>query len=528
MCDDTEREMVTLGPANTNTCKSDLLEQEPLGSPSGEVILNFRGPRHCDETPGLDCGDVGESNPREILNIVKDQINHVLKDQLGQMMEEQFSKLMRDQFCNTLQNQMAAASRNYCNMESSNVASQGENVRLSGSYMREHSIPSSCNEGVSRVHSSERNWHTGGSSSVSNKNTQVDTCSLNRETGDRGFYSYEDRLVGDSQGYPCTNYRMNSPTVTDSENKYTHRTRVHFEDQGPLEFNEPGGMFNEFSRTPHQSPQSNSLEGRNKKPANYDGKTSWSDYLIQFEMIAELNKWNNTMKAYELATSLRGDAQTVLSDISPEMRRDYTQLVNVLSSRFEPRNQSELYRAKMKNKMRKRNEKLEDLAQDIKSLARYAYPNVTSETREQLAKDCFIDSLGDAELEWAVYQGKPISLQQAVTLALECEAFQNGRKQRSNLKVNRAMNVVQNTENFGLQSQKSVVDPLCREIQSSPNSKRTYNNGDRQSKKKGACHYCGLNGHWKSECRKRQRDQNALAQKQTNQSRNDNHNLNAQ
>lgn len=92
--------MVTLGPANTNTCKSDLLEQETLGSPSGEVILNFRGPRHCDETPGLDCGDVGESNPREILNIVKDQINHVLKDQLGQMMEEQFSKLMRDQFCN--------------------------------------------------------------------------------------------------------------------------------------------------------------------------------------------------------------------------------------------------------------------------------------------------------------------------------------------------------------------------------------------------------------------------------------------
>lgn len=60
--------------------------------------------------------------------------------------------------------------------------------------------------------------------------------------------------------------------------------------------------------------------------------------------------------------------------------------------------------------MRKRNEKLEDLAQDIKSLTRYAYPNVPSETREQLAKDCFIDSLGDAELEWAVYQGKPISL----------------------------------------------------------------------------------------------------------------------
>lgn len=32
-----------------------------------------------------------------------------------------------------------------------------------------------------------------------------------------------------------------------------------------------------------------------KRPANYDGKTSWRDYLVQFEMIAELNGWNNAM-----------------------------------------------------------------------------------------------------------------------------------------------------------------------------------------------------------------------------------------
>uniref|UniRef100_A0A8W8N040 Uncharacterized protein n=1 Tax=Magallana gigas TaxID=29159 RepID=A0A8W8N040_MAGGI len=83
---------------------------------------------------------------------------------------------------------------------------------------------------------------------------------------------------------------------------------------------------------------------RNKKPANYDGKTSWSDYLIQFEIIAELDKWDSLTKAYELATSLKG---------------------------------------------------------------------------------------------------KPYSVQNAVTLALECEAFQNGRKQRSNLKYNRSMNEVQ-------------------------------------------------------------------------------------
>jgi hypothetical protein len=225
-------------------------------------------------------------------------------------------------------------------------------------------------------------------------------------------------------------------------------------------------------------------------------------------MIAELNNWSDLTKAYELKTSLRGEALSVLSDVSPDMRRNYQRLIDILGSRFEPRNQSELYRAKIKNKVRKRGEKLEELAHDIKSLAKYAYPNVTPETREQFAKDCFIDSLCDAELEWAVYQGKPSSLQQAVTLALECEAFQNGRKQRSNLKFNRAMNEVQGDNSY---SQQSLGSPSHKQGQSlAPNNfqhpkEQTYQS---RPKHKGPCYYCGLNGHWKSECKKYKRDQN--------------------
>lgn len=44
--------------------------------------------------------------------------------------------------------------------------------------------------------------------------------------------------------------------------------------------------------------------------------------------------------------------------------------------------------------------------------------------RDQLARDCFIDSLNDQEIEWAVHQDD------AVRLALEFEVFQNGRRQR--------------------------------------------------------------------------------------------------
>jgi hypothetical protein len=71
-------------------------------------------------------------------------------------------------------------------------------------------------------------------------------------------------------------------------------------------------------------------------------------------MIAELNNLSDLTKAYELATSLRGEALSVLSDVSPDMRRNYKRLIDILWSRFEPRNQSAL-KSKIKLENTERN-----------------------------------------------------------------------------------------------------------------------------------------------------------------------------
>ena len=52
--------------------------------------------------------------------------------------------------------------------------------------------------------------------------------------------------------------------------------------------------------------------------------------------------------------------------------------------------------------------------------------------REQLSKKSFIDALNDHDLEWAVLQGKPFSVEDALKLALEYEAYQRGRLGRYN------------------------------------------------------------------------------------------------
>lgn len=166
------------------------------------------------------------------------------------------------------------------------------------------------------------------------------------------------------------------------------------------------------------------------KVAQYDGKSSWTDYLVQFELAAHANRWDKPTSAIRLACSLRGSAQALLSDLTPEVRYDYDRLVTTLTERFEPENQCEIYKAQMKQRIRKKDEPIPELAQDIKRLTRMAYPSAVVNLRDTLSKDCFIESLNDPELELFICQKEPERLDDAVRIALKYEAFAQSRRKR--------------------------------------------------------------------------------------------------
>ena len=54
--------------------------------------------------------------------------------------------------------------------------------------------------------------------------------------------------------------------------------------------------------------------------------------------------------------------------------------------------------------------------------------------QHQIVRDCLIDANNDHELEWFVYQGKPKTVDEAMQLALEFEAFQVGHKRVVNVR----------------------------------------------------------------------------------------------
>ena len=147
--------------------------------------------------------------------------------------------------------------------------------------------------------------------------------------------------------------------------------------------------------------------------------------------MAEINDWNNSEKAIHLAVSVGDKARTTLGDLSTAERKDYKALTSALSSRFGTENRSEMFRATLKTRTRKKDEPLPELAQSIKRLVRLAFPSAPANIRDTMAQDHFIDALRDSDARWKIRQARPKTLDEALTLAVELETFRTAERERS-------------------------------------------------------------------------------------------------
>ena len=283
-----------------------------------------------------------------------------------------------------------------------------------------------------------------------------------------------------------------------------------------------------------------------KRVSNYDGKSSWSDYLVQFQIAARLNHWSEEEKAMELATSLVGQARGVLSDMSEQDRLDYGALVQKLTLRFEPVDLVGMYQSQLRSRKRKHNESLPELAQEIGKLSRQAFPTADETTRNYMAVTSFISALGNEQQELFVYQRDPKTVEEAGKAAMAFETFQAARPSKTPFL---RMQYGQPPSKVGHESDqddsiKQLLDRMTLleqgqlrsggstgQSMSSPQLTQLANRleklekaqqggatagrqasgqsgGNRSSgRRPGNCHYCGIPGHWQNECQKRQRDQ---------------------
>jgi hypothetical protein len=179
-------------------------------------------------------------------------------------------------------------------------------------------------------------------------------------------------------------------------------------------------------RADHTTPHLAALSERKTaiKVNKYDGSSCIETFLLKFDHIARYNYWQNSDKAGHLAAALTGSAGLILWNLPVPT---YEELVSRLRQRYGSTEQREKFRHELRVRRRKRDENLQEMAQDIERLAALAYPDDPQTTRDRLGVEAFIEALNDPELICKIRERKPASLQSALSTAMKLEILHRVR-----------------------------------------------------------------------------------------------------
>ena len=219
--------------------------------------------------------------------------------------------------------------------------------------------------------------------------------------------------------------------------------------------------------------------GMKFKLPNFDGKSSWSTYVTQFEAIAMANRWTEQQKAISLTAALRGDAADILRSIPKDQRYCYKTLFARLENRYGDGHLQQVYKAQLRTRNQRANETLQEFEADIARMVRLAYPTAPDGFLEEIAIDTFVNGLRDSDLQKALKLARPKLLDEALAVALEHEtASQTSRGHR--------------VRTIGEETETESLEELVRRILRQDKIKR----------REPRCWNCGELGHLRRSCQK--------------------------
>ena len=201
----------------------------------------------------------------------------------------------------------------------------------------------------------------------------------------------------------------------------------------------------------------------------------------------------------------------MLTNLPEKQRGDFTALATALKNRLGNNHQTELNRAHLRSRMKKREESLPELAEDVERLTRLAYPEAAETMIVVLAKDQFIDALPDEYMRLRIRQIRPPTLQQALETALELESYSMASKRDRPV---REVHLKKESRNEEVKSDGgsdiiAQLEKFVKNLQQSPRKgknrrstgKRRRSANDAAAGKDG-CWGCGQPGHFRRDCPK--------------------------
>ena len=157
-------------------------------------------------------------------------------------------------------------------------------------------------------------------------------------------------------------------------------------------------------------------------PELYTGVGDYSQWIDHFENVAAVNDWNDEAKLLWLKARLAGRAHTAFKRFTVTT---YSGAVKALRGRFEPESKRELHNVEFQTRRKDKKESWADFAEDLRTLADKAYPDLPEEARDRLSLNRYLDQIEDTQLSFGVKQSRPANLDEAVATTLQLESYQH-------------------------------------------------------------------------------------------------------
>ena len=159
------------------------------------------------------------------------------------------------------------------------------------------------------------------------------------------------------------------------------------------------------------------------RPGQFDGTTSWNEYINHFENCAVGNNWPDKTKCEQLKHNLTGQAFSIVHQNPNSKTWTFAQLVEELCATFGPNSQhSSILKLQLRNRKRQSGEELYKLRNDIYEKVTNAYSDRSLDVIERIGVDVFIESLTDTEQLERVLEQNPKTLKEAYEIAHSFES----------------------------------------------------------------------------------------------------------
>ena len=156
---------------------------------------------------------------------------------------------------------------------------------------------------------------------------------------------------------------------------------------------------------------------QHSKVPTFNGKTSFQDFIIQFDCVSDINKWSNKVKGQKLLMALEGQAASVLTTLPSTKRTDYYHLRAALDKRFNPQLDPDLAGSVAQTRRKKRGETYVAYAQELKKLMNMAYDNWPPDCIERLIRERFFNSIEDPHMRGMLWSRSPRTVDEAAVMA---------------------------------------------------------------------------------------------------------------